>query len=612
MSGTTARRLGAVLAATLGLALPATGQEGSAAGPLADVPSGPALLRGRVVHAEGSQAVPGVDVVLYALGPNGRPGSRRTESDATGAFAFQGISNDPGVVYLVGARHAGLPFPGDRVVFAAGETERSIEIRVSEPTDDPSAVHLVQSSVRVSIGQGGLDVAEVHRLRNDGNRVFHVSPELRSSRRAPLHAELLPGAQGFAMPLGVVPEGVARAGRDFRFWGPIYPGEQDISFQYSVPLAVGSHTLTKRFPTPAGRIRVFGPEGGPLEAVAGMEAGEPVEEMGLRFESFEAPDPGPDFLARLSVRVPETRAEPGSLELLESQMVLEVDDATLQAQEQHQLEVEGDAILQAAPGELLLNLPLPEGAEDIRFSTDANGLGLVRTEQGVGIVGPVSPGRHGFGLAFTLRSGPEGVRFERRFDRRLPLLRVFVADTGVAVETDRLHRRRPVRDADRTYLLFEAFEVEPDEPLHFSLRALPPRSRSTRPALAAALALGLGSVAFLLAPLARSDEEILPSQEDTAPETRIEREQLYESIHDLDHDYETGKLDEEGWQSLRAELRGRAVALLAREREQESAVGEAQSAEPEGPAGCPSCGAEARPGDRFCARCGSALAARTA
>jgi len=336
MSRTTARRFGTALAVVLGLTCSAAGQETSTQ-PLADVPPGPALLRGRVIHAEGSAPVPGVGVVLYALGPNGRPGSRRTESDSAGAFVFEGISNDPGVVYLVGARHAGLPFPGDRVVFEAGETERTLEIQVSEPTDDPSAVRLVQSSMRVSMGQGGLDVAEVYRLRNDGKRVFHVPPERRSSHGAPLHAELLRGAQGFAMPLGVVPEGAARKGRDFRFWGPIYPGEQDISFQYSVPLAVGSHTLAKRFPTPAGRVRIFGPEGGPLEAVEGMEAGKPVEEMGLRFASFEAADPGPDFLARLAVRVPETRAEPGSLRLLESQMVLEVDDATLQAQEQHQL-----------------------------------------------------------------------------------------------------------------------------------------------------------------------------------------------------------------------------------------------------------------------------------
>ena len=267
-----------------------------------------------------------------------------------------------------------------------------------------------------------------------------------------------------------------------------------------------------------------------------------------------------------------------------------------------------------------MNLPLPEGAEDIRFSTDANGLGLVCTKLGVGIVGPVSPGHHGFGLAYTLRSEPDGVRFERRFDRRLPLLRVFVADTGVAVETDRLHRRRPVRDADRTYLLFEAFEVDPEEPLHFSLRALPPRSGSTRPALAAALALGLGCVTFLVAPLTRGDSETWTDPQDATPETRLEREHLYESIRDLDHDYETGKLDEEGWQSLRAELRGRAVALLARERAQGSlatgpqgslATG-APTAAPERPAACPSCGAQTRPDDRFCARCGSALPARTA
>jgi cytochrome c-type biogenesis protein CcmI len=594
-----------LLAAALSAAGPALAQHDDPGGSLADVPAGPGRIAGEIVHDQRPGAAAGVDVALYSLGPDGAPGTRRTTTDAEGRFAFEGISNDPGVVYLVGARFAELPFPGDRVVFAEGQTERRVVVHVSDPVEDTSTVRVVQSSLRITLGAGRLVVAEIHRLRNDGARVVHVTPERRAGRRAPLEIELLPGAEGFSMPLGVVPEGLVRDGRDVTFWGPLYPGEQEISFRYEVPAETGTSTLAKRFPSAAEQIRIFGFEDGVVRDVVGFERGDVVEEQGLRFRPWETRSTPAGFVARLEVDVPEMRADPGAVRLAESQVILEVDDVTLQARENHRIEVEGATPVRAAPGELLLEIPLPAAAEDVRFSADSNELGLVRTETGVGIVGPLRPGSHGIGLAYRLRSSPEGVQFERHFDRRLPLLRVFVADTGVAVTTDRLHRRRPVRDADRTYLVFEAFELQGDERMHFSLRPLPRRGGSTGPAVAAGVLLAVVCMVFLLAPLGRSGEEAGADVLEEEPEARSEREHVYEAIHDLDHDHETGKLDDASYQALRAELRARAVALLAEERAAEAAPKPAPA--PVAPATCAACGATGRPGDRFCAGCGAKL-----
>jgi hypothetical protein len=287
-----------------------------------------------------------------------------------------------------------------------------------------------------------------------------------------------------------------------------------------------------------------------------------------------------------------------------------VDDVTLRAQEQHQILVSGPAAARAPEGELILRLPIPDGAADVRFAGDAGGLGLVRTAEGVGLSGPLAPGEHAVGLSYTLRSGPDGASFVRAFDRRLPLLRAYVADTGVVVETNRLHRRRPVRDADRTFLVFEAFEIEAGEPLEFSLRPLPPRVSSRQPALLAAILAGVAAALFLVAPLRGGDERGAGSESDLPdqPATRREREHVYESIRDLDHDYETGKLLQSDWESLRAELRARAVELLAEERRAQTSP-PAAAATPARPLACPACTAEPRPGDRFCSRCGAALTA---
>ena len=44
------------------------------------------------------------NLALYALEPNGMPGLANAVTDADGRHAFTGISNAPGIVYLVGAR----------------------------------------------------------------------------------------------------------------------------------------------------------------------------------------------------------------------------------------------------------------------------------------------------------------------------------------------------------------------------------------------------------------------------------------------------------------------------------------------------------------------------
>lgn len=569
-----------------------------------DVPAGEAVLRGQVLHSDRTEAAAGdVEVVLYSLGRDGQPGVRRTRTDATGAFRFEGIAASPDTAYLLGARYAGLAFPGDRVVFAENERERVVEIRISEPSEDASTIEVEQSSLRVEWLGDRLAIGEVHRLANRGRTVYHVPPERRAGREAPLHAELPAGATAFSMPLGLVPEGVERTGRDFRFWGPLYPGEQEVSFRYELPVAAGLVEIEKRFPSAADRVRVFGREGGLLEAAEGLERREPVEDEGIRFLPFER-EPAPAGLVTvLRLRIPESTRDPSVASLVESQVIMEIDDVALSVREQHQLEVAGAAAVDGANGEPIMEFTLPAAAEDVRFSADASSLGLVRTDAGIGLMGPLAPGNHVVGLAYSLRTGSDGVSFTRRFDRRLPLLRVFVADTGVAVETDRLHRRRPVRDADRTYLLFEAFELEANEPLAFSLRALPPRAGSRAPALVLAILTGVVAAVFLVWPLGSEDAA---EEEASAAEsaTRREREALYETIRDLDHDHETGKLDPGDWERLRAELRAEAVALLARERRATT-----PAPAPPAPVACPACTAPVGAEARFCSRCGVALVA---
>jgi hypothetical protein len=224
---------------------------------------------------------------------------------------------------------------------------------------------------------------------------------------------------------------------------------------------------------------------------------------------------------------------------------------------------------------------------------------------GLALRGPIPAGRSGFAMSYLLRNGGDRMRFERSIPTGLPVLSLYVADTGVLTETDRFHRRRPVRTSDRTYLHLEAFQVDPNEAVAVELTSLPlaqplPRAASAGFVIVAALVAGL----LLTAPM-RSPAHV-GEAEAVIPATAAERAAVYAAIRDLEDDFETGKISADDHTAMLAELRAQAGALLQAER---TAATAPAAAAPEATARtCSGCGAAAQAEARFCSQCGAALA----
>jgi cytochrome c-type biogenesis protein CcmI len=589
---------------------PAPAHPSEAAGQVPDVPAGPAALRGRVVDAEEPARAAGVEVILYALSPSAPPGLRRAVSDAEGRFAFEGISNDPATAYLIGARHAGVAFPGARIAFAAGETEHEVEVRIGEPREDAREIAVPEVELRIQWVGGQLAVTEVHRIENRGTHTSYVAPERRTPARALFRTRLPEGAQDFRVPLGIQPEGLVREGDEVLFYGPVYPSaweeagslDQGITLQYTLPAESGMRALAKRFPRGAEKVVVTVPEGPLAVRVPG---GQPEQDTAEGLRHFVVEHVPPGGKVALQIDVPPARSDPAALHLEEVRIFLELDQAALIAREEHLFRVDGDTPIVAADGEPLLAIPLPPGAEDPRFDRGAFALGLVPgTDGGIALDGPIPPGETTVSIAYRMPNPGGSLAFERRFARPLPLLSIFVADTGLRLESPRLHRRRPVRTTDRSYLYLEGFQVEPGEVVSLDLAPLAPRAGPPRLALYAAVAvLAALAAAALMGPLRSAGEaEAAEGEVETA---RDDREAVYAALRDLEHDHETGKISDEDHVRMRQELRGRALALLRAARGDQPAETPAET-----PVVCGACGAPAREGDRFCARCGARLEAR--
>ena len=591
-------------------------------------PPGNGRLTVQILHpADPSQAA-GIDLALYALSPDGTPGFVGGQTDAQGRFTFTGISTDPGIVYLIGARFHEIPF-GERTTFAAGENEVRVEIEVSEPTDRVENVQIEEFRVRVDWMGDRLVLNEVLRLSNASGRVIQLPAD--DPSRSIVVRPLGPEARNFSPAGRSIGDGLVLEDGAIRFTGPLYPGEQRIEYQYSLPLPGDGREL--QFPitldAPAGRVVIIAGTSGLEISGPGLVASSDLRsDSGRKLTAWARTGLAEGETLEVEVELPESRLDASLLTIPRTDLWLELDDTRLAATVDIQLEVEPGAPVAGTPEAPLLHVTIPEGATLQGVAPEAEALGLVpRDDGGFDVIGPIGAGTTSLGYSFRMPARPEGVQLDLRFPRDVETLNVLIADTGLALDSHRLHRRRPFRSGTRNYLHREAFNVSPDETVDLELVPLRADGLPRAGAIALTILAAAAGAFFLFAPLrGRSRREA--EEETPRKQIQVQREAIYSAIRDLDHDFETGKLDQQDYDRMRAKLRAEAIALLREERGGGSENASGAAADGPGPpaasadAGqtptpsstgphtglyCPSCGGEVSPAWRFCSHCGGPL-----
>jgi hypothetical protein len=336
-----------------------------------------------------------------------------------------------------------------------------------------------------------------------------------------------------------------------------------------------------------------------------------VEIEGLQFDSLEARDVAPGVELAIDVELPARREASDRISAIDSRIWHELDGASLTIDQQLRLSVSGDTPLVSESGAPLLCIDLPATAEELRFSSDTLTLGLSRDPSGaLAIQGPLPAGETQLSLRYRLPVTTDAPRIAHSFPVDVPLLTVLVADTGLVVETNRLHRRQPVRTSDRVYIHLEGFEIARGESI--DLRLEPLAARRPLPKLASAglaVAAALLAIGFLTGPLRAAGTEEDDFTQSARP-AADERESVLEAIRALDEDFEVGKVAEADYREMRQRLRAEAVHWLRQERE----AGE----RPETPdlprvqETCPECGTDVGPDALFCSHCGTRLSGHSA
>jgi len=204
--------------------------------------SSPGLINGRVFNETlDHKELEGLEVILQAYVEGKEPEVRRTKTDRTGFFSFQGISMDQKVFYHISTSYKDIEYFGRAMQFQ-GENALSADLSVYETTDQDDDLSIKMHHVFLEINNDSLWIREALIVENRGDRVYVGFPELQPGRRETLRVSLPKETSNLQFEKHVAPF-IVRTAEGFADTTEIKPGTKRIIFSYTV----GSANLNYKF-----------------------------------------------------------------------------------------------------------------------------------------------------------------------------------------------------------------------------------------------------------------------------------------------------------------------------------------------------------------------------
>ncbi|MCH2185066.1 hypothetical protein MK280_04270, partial [Myxococcota bacterium] len=381
-------------------------------GGVPDLAPGDGVVRGRIVLPGDMRTGADLEIILYALQANGQPGLRRGQADESGFFSFGNVSSDPSTVYLLGTQYKDVPF-GQRVTFLEGEKIAEVVLPLRAIRSDPVSVRIDDTTYKLDWVGSQLFVQASHQLHHDQDEV-HFIPEGERADRPPLFQAKLPAEfSEFVSSPGGLEQGLEQRGENILFWGPIYPGDQEIRYGFLIdtenlmPNPAGkTRNLSLRWTLPEGAAQVFllTPDSEPTPMGAKIESLPlPRDFEGRSYTQSVLGQRAPGDPIEFVLPIPAASDDPTRMKIARADYWLEADDTAMQVKAEFTLSVSGDLRLLARNGQGLVRFPFPQGAEFSGLSGSAEAVGLgPHPDGGLTVRGPLPSGQTTLGVRYRV------------------------------------------------------------------------------------------------------------------------------------------------------------------------------------------------------------------
>lgn len=214
-----------------------------------------ARIEGIVVNGtQNGKPLAGAEVILRAGEEGLLQVAAQTVTDQNGRFVFDKLSSAPGLIYLPGANHHGIHYPGPRVRLP-GVTAPPVTLTVFDAVASPNPLIADLHEIDVRIQTGVLEVTETLWVNNPSVTTYVGVDEI--------------GTQATTLSL-LIPDGFERVTFDKEFTGRRFqlqnkrlvtdiawtPGKREVKFTYHLPIEAKRQSLEWSVSIPCARVRL--------------------------------------------------------------------------------------------------------------------------------------------------------------------------------------------------------------------------------------------------------------------------------------------------------------------------------------------------------------------
>ena len=222
----------------------------------ANSPAGDGIIEGAVLHAVDQSPVADAEVVLRAKVGDQILAVAQTTADGQGRFRFEHLPADGAYVYLPGANHDGIHYPGPSVRLSGLRRRADVKLAVYDAATFPNPLVVRRHEIVLRPQQGAIQVTESMLVDNP-------SPACYVGQTATKDAE--PITLRLAIPANF--ERVTFTGEFFgrRFslvdgklvtGVPWPPGQRELAFSYLLPNEQEHYVWHRPLDLPSSKVRV--------------------------------------------------------------------------------------------------------------------------------------------------------------------------------------------------------------------------------------------------------------------------------------------------------------------------------------------------------------------
>jgi hypothetical protein len=216
-------------------------------------PSWAVTITGHVVKGANRAPVTGVPVSMHIVRGNEELPGSTVNTDASGAFQFNGLTQGAGIEYYLSTEYQGAFYTEGPVAAQGGAATQ--DMTVYDVGKNFDAVKVQDHHVIVEKQDDGLHVTEIIIFQNDASTAY-LGVGLNHAMESGMRVGLPSSVKNFQPGLGLDEPSVHLQGRELMSMRPIPPGQRPLSFTYVVPLS-GRMDLSHRLYFPTRQITVL-------------------------------------------------------------------------------------------------------------------------------------------------------------------------------------------------------------------------------------------------------------------------------------------------------------------------------------------------------------------